>query len=323
MPLAVLLFRTACTEQRTAPRPFSKQPSTFAVKLTGTGPGGVAAGLRIWLRASEGISAADGGAVTAWADQSGNANHAIWTGGGAFAELPPVFDASNPGVLRQPTVRLNAQHALELNLTSLTGSDYTIFVANGRDRGGLANFYIAGDLIADNRNLVLGYERTGLLREAHFNNDLDAVVEDYTGTEVWSLDIYRFAQAEGRDLFHNGTSVASDDNAIPLLSNTGATLGHFRAIPGFWFQGDLAEILVYDRALSADEKVRVEAELAGRYGVGLRAEDYVPCASIWQNHGEYVAAHAHAVKVRVAAGAMSPASAGASNAAAAGSNCGG
>jgi hypothetical protein len=287
-----------------------------------TPPGGVGLGLQVWLRAGLGISAANGANVLLWQDQSDHGVNAAWNPSNAFGELPPVFEGSNPGVRGAPTVRFNGASALEIDLTWLAGSDYTVMVVNGRDRFGLANFYIAGDVIGDNQNLVLGYERTDLLRQAHFNNDLDAVVEDYTGTEVWSLDTYRFAQAEGRDLYHNGTRVGTDDNGIALLSNPGSTLGHFRALPAFWFEGDLAEVVVYDRALTADERLLIEADLAGRYGRPLRLEDYAPCTALWGSHGAYVSAHAHVVNVFVQYGVLSSTEGGQAKAAAAASGCG-
>jgi len=319
-PILALTIAAGCADPITAPRLASDM--LLSSLLASSGPGGIGSGLRVWLRASAGIGASNGGPVVTWTDQSGNANHATWNGGGGYNELPPVYNASNSALRGQPTVRFNAQNALELDLTWLTGSDYTIIVANGRDRTGLANFYIAGSVVGINSNLVLGYERTDLLRQAHFGNDLDAVVEDYTGTEIWSLDTYRFAQAEGRDLFHNGTQVATDDNAIALLSNSGSTLGHFRAIPIFWFQGDLAELIVYDRAISPNERLSIEAELAGRYGYAIIVDDYVPCNGNWQNHGAYVSAHAHAVNTLVAAGALSQSDGSAAKVAAASSSCG-
>jgi hypothetical protein len=276
----------------------------------------------VWLRADAGISALDGGAVLHWSDQSGNGNDAVWDVSGTHFEQPPIYDATNPAVEGESTVRFEAQNALEIDLTWLTGADYTIIVVNGRDRLGLANFYIAGDTVGDNRNLVLGYEQIDLLRQAHFNNDLDAIVESYVGIEVWSLDTFRFEQAVGRDLYHNGTHVAQDDNSIALIANTGSTLGHFRAIPGFWFQGDLAEVVIYDRALTSTERFFIEAELGGRYGLALLIEDYVPCDGGWSNHGDYVSAHARAVEVLVSAGVLTVAEGETAQAAAARSLCG-
>lgn len=230
-------------------------------------PGGVTDGLRVWLRAGSGIAAADGGAVELWADQSGEGNDAVFNPANGFGENPPVYDESNPGAAGQATVRFNNVNALELDLGFLVGSDYTIFVVNGRDRAGLANFYIAGDSLVANSNLVLGYETVALLRQSHFNNDLDAVVPTYLGTEIWQMDTFSFDQTVGRSIHQDGIPLAADTNLTPLLANTGTTLGHFRAFgPLYWFEGDLAEVVIYDRALSAIERVAVEADLAAFYG---------------------------------------------------------
>lgn len=230
-------------------------------------PGGITDGLMVWLRADTGISAIAGGPVFSWADQSGEGNDALFNPVNTHFELPPILVDSNPGAAGQSTVRFDNTNALELNLEFLAGSDYTIFVVNGRDRFGLANFYIAGATAAPNRNLTLGYEQIGLLRQAHFANDLDAFVTNYDGSPIWALDTFSFDQNVGRNLYQDGVLLASDDNLIPLIDNVGTTLGHFRAFgPLFWFQGDLAEIVIYDRALTEIERRLVEAELAALYG---------------------------------------------------------
>ena len=257
-------------------KPSSTLGLLLAVFLTGilpnlaaaqNAPGGVADGLTVWLRAGVGIVANDGEPVELWADQSGEGNDAVFNLANGFGENAPLFDASNPGVAGQPTVRFNNVNALELDLGFLVGSDYTILVVNGRDRAGLANFYIAGDSLVQDSNLTLGYEQVGLLRQAHFNNDLDAIVPPYLGTEIWQLDTFLFDQTVGRSIHQDGIPLAADTNLTPLAANTGITLGHFRAFgSSFWFQGDLAEVVVYDRALSASERIAVEADLAALYG---------------------------------------------------------
>ena len=259
-------------------------------------PGDVADGLAVWLRASSGITAANGEYVFSWEDGSGNERDAVWTLADLidFNEFPPLFVASNPSVGGEPTVRFQNQNALAIDLSWLAGSDYTIFVVNGRDRIGVANFYIAGATFANDNNLVLGYEEPNRLRLSHFVNDLDAFVEPYLGVPVWSLDSFRFDQSSGRDIFHNGAHVASDANLTSLASNFGSTLGHFRTYgPLFWFQGELAEVVIYDRALTDAERLRVESELAARYGFPLDLEDYVPCGGPWKSHGAYMKAVAH------------------------------
>ncbi len=269
------------------------------------GPGGVDDGLQVWLRAGSGISASDGQPVVTWSDLSGAGNDAQWNAGNAYGELAPTYDASNPGADDKATVRFDGVNALELDLTFLAGSDYTIFVVNARDRFGLANFYIAGDTPVSDSNLVLGYEQPNLLRQAHFNRDLDATVENYIGQPLWALDTFRFSQGLGKDLFQDGSQLAFDFETTPLASNTGSTLGHFRAFGNFyWFTGDIAEVVVYDRALDELERFLVEAELAGRYDRPLDLENYINCVGDWNNHGDYVSTVAHAVEALVAAGVL-------------------
>lgn len=258
-------------------------------------PGSVASGLEVWLRAGSGV-ARSGNEVISWTDISGNGNDATHNYWNIYGELPPIYVDSNPAINGRPSIRFNNQHALEINLEWLAGSDYTVIVVNGRDRYGVANFYIAGSTALPNENLVLGYEQEGLLRQAHFSNDLDATVEPYQGQPLWKIDTFTFSQSEGRDIYQNGAHVATDDNIFPLTSNVGSTLGHFRAFgPFFWYQGDLAEVLVYDRVLSAEERLRVESELSGLYGTEIDPGDYVPCLADYNNNGDYVSSYAMVV----------------------------
>jgi hypothetical protein len=247
----------------------------------------------------------DADLVMAWRDSSGYGNDAVFNEANNYGEQPPIYVPVNPSAANQPTVRFLNQNALETDLQWLAGSDYTIFVVNSRNRFGVANFYIAGDSAIANSNLVLGYEQIGLLRQAHFNNDLDAFVIPYSGAPLWWLDSFRFSQTEGRTIFHSGSDVASDNNITALFLNTGTTLGHFRAFGSlFWFQGDLAEVVVYDRALSSDERLNVEVDLASKYGQPLNADDYVPCFGDCGSHGGYVDELTKVVKVFRKAGLL-------------------
>lgn len=233
-------------------------------------PGDVDDGLLVWLRADSGITAADGESVERWEDQSGNDLHASWSPGAPFGELPPVFNASNAQVNGQPTVRFDGEQALALDLTNLIGSDYTIFVVSGRDRRGSNNFYLAGSELLEDRNLVLGYKARDLLIQTHSLNDLESDVVRYDDVPLWSLDAFRFAKAAGRDIRQDGALIAIDGRRTALVANPGTTLGHFRAFKGqFFFTGDMAEIVIYDRALTGQEIVLVEQALAERYGLAI------------------------------------------------------
>lgn len=321
VPSLLVLAGVACSDASTPGLDRSLAPAMATT--TAAGPGGVSAGLQVWLRADAGIGVAHGAPVTTWSDQSGRGRDASWNSGNTFGELAPVFRTSNAAIGARPSVRFDGQQALDLDLGFLVGADYTVIAVNGRDRTGFANFWLAGTRAVINENLVLGYERPDLLRQSHYANDLDAVVEGYTGSEIWSLDTYTFDRGAGKDIYHNGAPVATDNSLAALVSTTGSALGHFRAIPIFWFQGDLAEVIVFDRALSAVERLRVEAQLAGKYGFALQIDSYVPCNGPWTDHAHYVREHLRAVDQFILQRLMTVAQAKIAHAAAQASSCGG
>jgi hypothetical protein len=318
---ALLLLGAACADPST---PF--QPTGFDTpslsSVIASGPGGVRPGLALWLRADAGIGVTDGAQVVQWRDQSGHGRDAIWNAANTYGELAPVFRASNAPLQSRPSVRFDGQQALDLDLGFVVGSNYTVIAVNGRDRAGDANFWLAGDRRGFSESLILGYERPDLLRLSHFGNDLDAVVENYTGTQLWSLDTYTFDQQAGRAIYHNGVPSATDNSLAVLTSASGANLGHFRTLPIYWFQGDLAEVIMFDRVLSSTERLRVETQLAQRYGFALQLEFYAPCAGPWASHEEYVAAQRIVVRDFVDARLLTRAEGKAARAAAEASSCG-
>lgn len=230
------------------------------------GPADVSDGLHTWLRADQGIAPVNG-RVHRWHDQSGNDNDATWTAGAPFGEQAPVYLSATPSLSNEPSLRFEGENALELDLDELAGSDYTVFIVNGRtDENISANFYLAGAGTEQNTNLILGYERPNLLRLSHFFNDLDALVSAPGPLLTWSLDTFRFSQSEGRQVRRNAEVVATDTHTDPVTALNGMTLGHFRVFQGqFFFRGHLAEVIIYDRALDPQEITLIEHALANRY----------------------------------------------------------
>ena len=231
-------------------------------------PADVTDGLHTWLRADQGITPV-GGRVHRWSDQSGNGNDATWTAGAPFGEQAPLYHSNTPSIAGQPSLRFDGENALEIDLDALAGSDYTVFVVNGRTSDNVpANFYLAGANPTQNASLILGYEQPGLLRLSHWFNDLDATVPPPGPSLTWSVDTFRLDQSAGREVRHNAALVASDTQTDPLISLDGMTLGHFRVFQGqFFYVGNLAEVIVYNRALDPEEIAAIEAELVTRYNL--------------------------------------------------------
>ncbi len=224
-------------------------------------PGGVGNGLQVWFRADQGV--VGNGAISTWLDQSGSGRHATQSD----PERQPTLSNSLNGL---PTVRFD-QDSLLFDGTFLTNSNYTVVVVEGRDRFGQANFFLAGNTPGTNQNLILGYESETVLRQAHFANDLDLAVPAYDGTQDFALTTFRFDMNEGRRIYRFGQVGVTDTSIAPLASYDGAALGTFSPF-GFFYAGDIAEIVIYSRALSCEETNLVNQELATRWGQAFTAE---------------------------------------------------
>jgi hypothetical protein len=229
----------------------------------------------MWLKADSGITH-NGGLVNTWGDQSGNGRHATQ----ANTTFQPMLVE---GALNEhPVVRFSAD-SLSFNGNFLIKSSYTVIVVEARDRFGLANFFISGSARLRNGNLVFGYQDVALLRQAHFGNDLDAVVPVYTGSKEFALTTFSFDRTVGRSIFRHGEVVAEDGNTVALNSYANPVIGSFPAYSGYYYEGDIAELIFFDTALSDCDRVRVENYLATKYGLahvsdpGLNCPTFLSC----------------------------------------------
>ena len=157
-------------------------------------------------------------------------------------------------------------------------SDYTIFVVEQRLDNSTANFFIAGTEKANNRNLMLGYlEVIGSIKISfrQWGNDYDAPVAVYTSpiTRVHSYTL-RSAGSGLKTHYVNGVqSVLADPgtNANPanptqkILSFQGASIGKYG--DDAFYKGNIAEVIIFNRALKNYEREAVEQYLIKKWGI--------------------------------------------------------
>lgn len=222
----------------------------------------------MWMRADEGVSHT-AGQVSNWEDFSGNGRHATQ----ANASLQPLLIG---GALNGYPVVQFATDSLSFNGDFLVGSSYTVIAVEARDRYGVANFFIGGSDRSTNRNLILGYENVALLRQAHFGNDLNAVVPAYNGLKEFALTTFWFDKTVGRSIFRHGEVAAEDTNSTALISYTNPTIGSFPAY-NYYYEGDIAELVFFDSALSECDRSRVESYLAEKYGLSALSDPFDIC----------------------------------------------
>ena len=236
---------------------------------------GVTSTLQLWLKADAGVTTGAGGAVLAWSDQSGKANHAAASD---EATAPVVAGAS---INARPAIRFDgiddSLQVADSPSVSITGDITSFFVVKMDDFTTFRAVWgktagAGGNLPAPSDYYTL--PGSGIPR---------AFRGDGTMTNLTSVDGARALRAGAADLA--GFSTAGNTmthflNGSP--NGTGAvTVNTTDADTPLWIgtrndqftrmKGDIAELLIYDSALSAADLRSVQFYLAGRYGLAFSA----------------------------------------------------
>ena len=246
-------------------------PITFTVTSPEPNPLPDLAHLRLWLRGDKGVTDT-GGAVSAWNDQSGNFNNATQTTASQRPTLVP--DAING----KPALRfdgandsLAVAHAASL---AITGNISSFFVVKFDD---FANFNAVWGKTQGNQPASTDFYTapgSGIPRVFRGNGlGPNGVVAATSASTAGRYAIVGFDML-GNTLRHYLNGVANGDGLITApLGDTGAPL--WIGTRGDQFtrmKGDIAELIIYDSALSDTDRGTLFAYLASRYGIII----YVP-----------------------------------------------
>ncbi|MDY0170251.1 MAG: autotransporter-associated beta strand repeat-containing protein [Thermoguttaceae bacterium] len=226
-------------------------------------------GAALWLDASDSASLTlTGNTVAQWNDRSGNNRHAV-----AAGSTQPLATTSalvhDLGVVRFD----GTSQWLSVDLTFLADSEYTIFAVEGHTNNRNQNYFLGTAPPETNKGLHTGYRNNTNYTLAQHANDLDHPVPGYTTQEfrVWTalLD-YDFGHA----IHLNGADPVANTNKVPLITAGDGRIG--RGQRDQMFHGDLGEIVIFDRALTTDERQAVEGYLRGKWLNGLLPLNVLP-----------------------------------------------
>ncbi len=215
----------------------------------------------------------DGTAISTWYDNNPDAaskNNATQS----TSTDKPTFTANvfNSGI---PAIRFDgSSDYLVFDGSSLVNSSYTIFVVEQRRSSKNDNYFISGSTSSANQNLTLGYRSNSVATQAHYSNDLN-----YSGIAAYSsptsrIHTYSFNLAasqsnSGKRYWINGsgtsaTNAANTSQTNPITSYAGAGFGKYISS---YFDGDLAEVIIFNRNLSSEERLSVETYLGKKYNI--------------------------------------------------------
>ncbi|WP_163866907.1 LamG domain-containing protein [Myxococcus eversor] len=230
----------------------------------------IASGRALWLRADD-LDGTEGSAVASWRDASGLGNHALQ---GVAGARPVVrrnqlsghavlqFDGVNDRLDLTTNVFAPGQFPLTVFAVLRTTDANAHLVGTGSSSAGFLTTYGGGlALAAGKPTLKANSNSAGLLLQGPVIHDGQPRV------------LSAVAHGGPSSLFVNGQVAGLSYTALGAYaygkSTLGASDGGNTSASQDPFAGELAEVIVYQRALSEFERLHIEQYLGAKYGVGL------------------------------------------------------
>ena len=222
-------------------------------------------GLRMWLDANQFAGLGDGAPVAAWPDQSGLGSDATQSD----ATRRPTFRAN--AVNGRPAVRFDGvDDVLDAGELGLYTEGQTVFVVARTNAA--QNQVLVGQHAGALNGSWYFAETSGGLRYTIINSADVRVDNDVPEQAAGDFGVW-VARYDGSALriFANGMPVGrpAEQSGAIKDDNRHVYVGSY-AGPGWTFSGDIAEVLVYDRALGTTERLAIEAYLARHCGIELQ-----------------------------------------------------
>lgn len=259
----------------------------------------VTSGLRIWLDAKDVNAGAaqptTGATVATWRDKSGNGNNVTSAG-----TASPVYNAT--GLNGFPTIRLapSSKFSGSNIFPSTTSAQTTIFMVynnvntttnfllnlngdNVDDSGTTARFSLhlpwgSGGFYFDAGGCCGSTRLAAAYPVAITRPVIMAAGNSTTTYSGFPGTINQFVRFDG-------VTRANDANAIAPVVSGGFRLG---STSGYSFDGNVSEVIIFDRALSLSEVQQVECYLAGKWAITVSGTGCSPITlGITKSHVGY------------------------------------
>jgi hypothetical protein len=227
----------------------------------------VSAGLRAWYQAGVGLNKDASNKVTQWSDLSGHGNHVVQT---TDATRQPLWVASatnaQPAVQFDGTTFLKTAAAVDVQAGSIDVTVITVAVPAATQPA----YASLVDLSADtSRGFVVG--QVGASTNQFQLWFTDAAQSGWysgpaAGTTAGATQVVTVVKnGTTATSFINGAAQGSASVPATMLDPVAALAVGNRASGNYGYNGKIAEVLVYNRALSDTERTQIEAALQAKY----------------------------------------------------------
>jgi len=217
-------------------------------------------GCILWLRADIGVVLSSGTSISTWADQSGQGNNAT------SAAAQPTYSTNAMNGL--PAIKGNGSTQYMTTAAFTIGASTTIFAAVQPSAAPQSAY----TRILEQQNsstYYLGVDTNGTKYKLIVNDNTSpyGVAQGGTVTSTANTIVTGTYASPAGTVYVNGVSVGSDSFTAPTpASQTLYIMESFNASNAYW-NGYLAEAIIFNRGLSASELMRVHRYLGARYGV--------------------------------------------------------
>lgn len=211
-------------------------------------------GLHLWLDASDSSTiTSSGGKVSKWDDKSGSSRDAIQ---GTGAKQPTTNATTQNG---RNTLDFDGSSDYMISTYGITLAQPTtiFFVGKLADTNG-GDYFVDG-IIVSQRQLLFALSGT-LTYGFYSGNTVDSGVAITTN---YTLQTVEYNGASSKMYIDGNLAVTGDAFGLPA---TGLTIGS-DVTNGFFFQGSIAEIIIYDRILSTAERQAVDNYVNNKWSI--------------------------------------------------------
>lgn len=153
--------------------------------------------------------------------------------------------------------------------TALASSDYSVIIVEQRRDSKINNYFMGGiGVSSDNANLHLGYRNNTTITLAQHGNDLNATVTAYSAPRA-AAHVFIFNSSVGKYYYLNGGTATTKTDAGGLTGLTSYANASIGAMNTAFFDGDICEVIIFNRAIKNEERTSILQYLGKKWGITI------------------------------------------------------